>query len=61
MELKRIGAYDDKATGLRGVRRLALTDADAEAQRRCIDWMLQAGRALGFLALALSGCSMGMR
>jgi N-carbamoyl-L-amino-acid hydrolase len=31
MELKEIGAYDDEATGLRGVRRLALTDADAEA------------------------------
>jgi N-carbamoyl-L-amino-acid hydrolase len=43
MELKQIGAYDDEATGLRGVRRLALTDADAEARRRCVDWMLQAG------------------
>jgi beta-ureidopropionase / N-carbamoyl-L-amino-acid hydrolase len=43
MELKQIGAYDDQATGLRGVRRLALTDADAEARRRCVDWMLQAG------------------
>jgi N-carbamoyl-L-amino-acid hydrolase len=43
MELKHIGAYDDAATGLRGVRRLALTDADAEARRRCVDWMLHAG------------------
>lgn len=43
MELKQIGAYDDEATGLRGVRRLALTDADARARRRCVDWMLQAG------------------
>jgi beta-ureidopropionase / N-carbamoyl-L-amino-acid hydrolase len=43
MELKEIGAYDDHATGLRGVRRLALTDADAEARRRCVDWMLEAG------------------
>jgi N-carbamoyl-L-amino-acid hydrolase len=43
MELKQIGAYHDQATGLRGVRRLALTDADAEARRRCVDWMLQAG------------------
>jgi beta-ureidopropionase / N-carbamoyl-L-amino-acid hydrolase len=43
MELKQIGAYDDEATGLRGVRRLALTDADAEARRRCVGWMREAG------------------
>jgi N-carbamoyl-L-amino-acid hydrolase len=43
MELKEIGAYDDEATGLRGVRRLALTDADAEARRRCVRWMTEAG------------------
>jgi len=43
MELKQIGAYDDDATGLRGVRRLALTDADAEARRRCTAWMVEAG------------------
>jgi beta-ureidopropionase / N-carbamoyl-L-amino-acid hydrolase len=43
MELKQIGAYDDEATGLRGVRRLALTDADAEARRRCAQWMTDAG------------------
>lgn len=43
MELKAIGAYDDDATGLRGVRRLALTDADAEARRRCVQWMTEAG------------------
>jgi N-carbamoyl-L-amino-acid hydrolase len=43
MELKEIGAYDDKATGLRGVRRLALTDADAEARHRCAQWMADAG------------------
>jgi N-carbamoyl-L-amino-acid hydrolase len=42
MELKEIGAYDD-ATGLRGVRRLALTDADADARRRCVQWMTEAG------------------
>ncbi len=42
-ELKEIGAYDDEATGLRGVRRLALTDADAEARRRCVQWMTEAG------------------
>jgi beta-ureidopropionase / N-carbamoyl-L-amino-acid hydrolase len=43
MELKEIGAFDDEATGLRGVRRLALTDADAEARRRCVQWMAEAG------------------
>jgi beta-ureidopropionase / N-carbamoyl-L-amino-acid hydrolase len=43
MELREIGAYDDQATGLRGVRRLALTDADAEARRRCVQWMVEAG------------------
>jgi len=46
MELREIGAYDDEATGLRGVRRLALTDADAQARRRCIDWMREAGLAV---------------
>lgn len=43
MEFKDIGAYEDEATGLRGVRRLALTDADAEARRRCVQWMVDAG------------------
>ncbi|MEU5947267.1 M20 family metallo-hydrolase [Micromonospora sp. NPDC047465] len=43
MQLKEIGAYHDEATGLRGVRRLALTDADAEARRRCVQWMREAG------------------
>jgi beta-ureidopropionase / N-carbamoyl-L-amino-acid hydrolase len=43
MELREIGAYDDEAAGLRGVRRLALTDADAEARRRCVQWMVGAG------------------
>ena len=43
MELKEIGAFDDQATGLRGVRRLALTDEDAEARRRVISWMEEAG------------------
>jgi N-carbamoyl-L-amino-acid hydrolase len=43
MELKEIGAYQDVGTGLRGVRRLALTDADAEARRRCVQWMTEAG------------------
>jgi diaminopropionate ammonia-lyase len=43
MRLKEIGAYDDEATGLQGVRRLALTDADAEARRLCLQWMTEAG------------------
>jgi N-carbamoyl-L-amino-acid hydrolase len=43
MELRQIGAYHDVATGLQGVRRLALTDADAQARRRCVAWMLEAG------------------
>jgi beta-ureidopropionase / N-carbamoyl-L-amino-acid hydrolase len=43
MELKEIGAYDDEATGLRGVKRLALTDEDAEARRKVISWMTGAG------------------
>ncbi len=43
MELRKIGGHDDEATGLRGVRRLALTDADAEARRRCVRWMVEAG------------------
>ncbi len=43
MELGEIGGYDDEATGLRGVRRLALTDADAQARRRCVEWMTDAG------------------
>lgn len=43
MELREIGAYLDEATGLQGVRRLALTDADAAARRRCVEWMLEAG------------------
>lgn len=42
-ELKEIGSYDDEATRLRGVRRLALADADAEARRRCAQWMTEAG------------------
>jgi hypothetical protein len=43
MELGEIGAYDDEATGVRGVRRLALTDADAETRHRCVLWMSDAG------------------
>ena len=43
MRLAKIGAYDDIPTGLRGVRRLALTDEDAQARRQVIDWMREAG------------------
>ncbi len=41
-EFKEIGAYDDAATALRGVRRLVLTDADSEARRRCMARTLEA-------------------
>lgn len=33
MELRQIGTYDDEATGLHGVRRLALTDAGIQTLR----------------------------
>ncbi|MER7694485.1 M20 family metallo-hydrolase [Streptomyces sp. NPDC097610] len=42
MDLAEIGAYDDERTGLRGVNRLALTDADAAGRRQVITWMEQA-------------------
>ncbi|MGW7368835.1 hydantoinase/carbamoylase family amidase [Streptomyces sp. NPDC054841] len=43
MDLATVGAYDDERTGLRGVNRLALTDADAAGRRLVISWMEQAG------------------
>lgn len=43
MDLAEIGAYQDERTGLRGVNRLALTDADAAGRRLVISWMEQAG------------------
>ncbi|MEU8754395.1 M20 family metallo-hydrolase [Streptomyces chartreusis] len=43
MDLAEIGAYDDERTGLRGVNRLALTDADAAGRRQVIAWMEEAG------------------
>jgi beta-ureidopropionase / N-carbamoyl-L-amino-acid hydrolase len=46
MALKEIGGYDDRATGLRGVKRLALTDEDAEARRLVVSWMREAGMAV---------------
>lgn len=42
-ELGRIGSYLDEATGLRGVNRLALTDADGEGRRRVVRWMEELG------------------
>lgn len=39
MRLATIGAYTDERTGLVGVNRLALTDADAAARRQVIAWM----------------------
>ncbi|MEU8784387.1 hypothetical protein [Streptomyces sp. NPDC048637] len=41
--LAQIGAYEDRRTGLRGVNRLALTDADVAGRRLVISWMEQAG------------------
>lgn len=46
MELAEIGAYDDERTGLRGVNRLALTDADAEGRRLVLGWLRDAGMEL---------------
>lgn len=43
MRLAEIGAYIDERTGLRGVNRLALTDADAEARRLVMGWMSALG------------------
>lgn len=43
MELARIGAYEDPATGLVGVNRQSLTDEDAEGRRLLIRWMHEAG------------------
>ncbi|MFF3337092.1 hypothetical protein ACFYWX_47725 [Streptomyces sp. NPDC002888] len=36
-DLAEIGAYDDERTGLLGVDRLALTDADAAGRRQVIE------------------------
>lgn len=38
-ELGRIGAYTDDATGLVGVRRLALSDEDRAGRERVLEWM----------------------
>lgn len=46
MALAEIGAYTDERTGLVGVNRLALTDADAAARRQMIAWMEELGLAV---------------
>ncbi len=43
MELGAIGAYADELTGLTGVNRLALTDADAAGRHMVVEWMRAAG------------------
>lgn len=43
MRLAEIGAYTDERTGLRGVNRLALTDADGAGRKLVISWMRDAG------------------
>jgi beta-ureidopropionase / N-carbamoyl-L-amino-acid hydrolase len=43
MELATIGSYEDERTGLVGVNRLALTDADAAGRRAVKRWMEEAG------------------
>jgi N-carbamoyl-L-amino-acid hydrolase len=42
-DLARIGAYTDERTGLVGVNRLALTDADAQGRRQVMRWFEEAG------------------
>lgn len=43
MSLAEVGAYLDSATGLRGVNRLALTDADGQGRRLVKRWFEEAG------------------
>jgi len=43
MALAEVGAYTDERTGLRGVNRLALTDADAQGRRLVKRWFQEAG------------------
>ena len=43
MELARVGAYDDAATGLVGVNRQTLTDADVAGRGLVMRWMREAG------------------
>lgn len=41
--LGRIGSYVDEQTGLTGVNRLALTEADGEGRRQVVAWMRELG------------------
>jgi N-carbamoyl-L-amino-acid hydrolase len=43
MELATVGSYEDERSGLCGVNRLALTDADALGRRLVKKWMEEAG------------------
>jgi N-carbamoyl-L-amino-acid hydrolase len=43
MALGQVGAYRDERTGLMGVNRLALTDAEAEGRRLVMRWFQDAG------------------
>jgi N-carbamoyl-L-amino-acid hydrolase len=45
-ELAKVGAYNDPVSGLVGVNRLALTDADAEGRRLVKRWFEEAGLAV---------------
>lgn len=42
-ELGKVGAYQDEATGLTGVNRLALTEKDGEGRRLVVKWFKEAG------------------
>ncbi|WP_231443255.1 M20 family metallo-hydrolase [Brevibacterium zhoupengii] len=43
MELAQVGSYEDSETGLVGVNRQSLTDADAEGRNLLVGWMESAG------------------
>ncbi|QBJ96055.1 hydantoinase/carbamoylase family amidase [Rhodococcus sp. ABRD24] len=45
-ELGEVGAFEDADTGLRGVRRLALTDDDVAGRQLVVGWMHEAGLAV---------------
>lgn len=46
MRLAEVGAYADERTGLRGVNRVALTDAEARGRHLVMGWMRHAGLAV---------------
>ncbi len=43
MQLARVGSFTDERTGLQGVNRLALSDAEAAGRRLVMSWMREAG------------------